>query len=259
MQATTTRRAALYYHRVRQCSATLRLTGTTSTYRTSTLSKDHPTLLSNSGPDQEYDLELDLMVLLARAKYQVKRFHFQLAASLCLERTGAVKSAPQARAKRALDGLTGQTVVSTENRVGCGAFGHAISPQFTPSEARSSRDQLRYSFKDLHSLRKSLHLSATALCVIDSRRLNHAHDCAQVYVAHRKVGQNDLGPRRLQRRGPSVATLGRSPSHRWSYPAMSRHCCPVPPRDADRREGPRSSSTARVPPLLCAFLDLSPL
>ena len=77
---------------------------TSTSMGSSTLSKDHPTLLSNSGPDQEYDLELDLMVLLARAKYQVKRFHFQLAASLCLERTGAVKSAPQARAKRALDG-----------------------------------------------------------------------------------------------------------------------------------------------------------
>ena len=198
------------------------------------------------------------MVLLARAKYQVKRFHFQLAASLCLERTGAVKSAPQARAKRALDGLTGQTVVSTENRVGCGAFGHAISPQFTPSEARSAE----ISCCDIHLTIFIASEIPTFVSYSPLRRrltTNHARDCAQVYVAHRKVGQNDLGPRRLQRRGPSLATLGRSPSHRWSYPAMSRHCCPVPPRDADRREGPRSSSTARVPPLLCAFLDLSPL
>src|SRR6516162_11533580 len=58
---------------------------------------------------------------------------------------------------------------------------------------------------------------------------------------------------------PAWQPLGGRHHTRWSYPAMSRHCCPLPPRDADRREGPRSSSTARVPPLLCAFLDLSPL
>jgi len=173
----------------------------------STLSKDHPTLLSNSGPDQEYDLELDLMVLLARAKYQVKRFHFQLAASLCLERTGAVKSAPQARAKRALDGLTGQTVVSTENRVGCGAFGHAISPQFTPSEARSAE----ISCCDIHLTIFIASEIPTFVSYSPLRRrltTNHARDCAQVYVAHRKAGQKRLGTSPL-------ATTRSQPGNPW--------------------------------------------
>jgi hypothetical protein len=71
-----------------------------------------------------------------------------------------------------------------------------------------------------------------------------------------KGGQNDLGPRRSQRRGPILATLVRWPSYRWSYPAMSRRCCPVPPRDGNGRG---YSSTARMPLLLRAFLDLSPL
>ena len=119
--------------------------------------------------------------------------------------------------KLSRDGLTGQTVVSTENRVGCGAFGHAISPQFTPSEARSAE----ISCCDIHLTIFIASEIPTFVSYSPLRRrltTNHARDCAQVYVAHRKVGQNDLGPRRLQRRGPSLATLGRSPSHPMVLP-----------------------------------------
>jgi len=105
------------------------------------------------------------------------------------------------------DGLTGQTVVSTENRVGCGAFGHAISPQFTPSEARSAE----ISCCDIHLTIFIASEIPTFVSYSPLRRrltTNHARDCAQVYVAHRKAGQKRLGTSPL-------ATTRSQPGNPW--------------------------------------------
>jgi|SRR6516165_4080003 transcriptional regulator with XRE-family HTH domain len=109
--------------------------------------------------------------------------------------------------KLSRDGLTGQTVVSTENRVGCGAFGHAISPQFTPSEARSAE----ISCCDIHLTIFIASEIPTFVSYSPLRRrltTNHARDCAQVYVAHRKAGQKRLGTSPL-------ATTRSQPGNPW--------------------------------------------